>query len=335
MSMLDVHDLRVTFQSDGKALSAVDGVSLTLDRGESLGIVGESGCGKTTLTKAILRLLPANAKTDGRVEFQGKNLVDLPVAELREIRWQELSLVTQSAMNALDPVWRVGDQLIEAIRLHDDCSRAEARARSVKLFDLVGLKPEWLDRYPHEYSGGMKQRAIIAMALALGPAMIVADEPTTALDVVMQDQVFAEIDRIRAAGKTGIVLITHDISLVAENCDRIAVMYAGKIVEYGNTRDILDLPKHPYTIGLRNAFAELDGDHELISISGGPPDLTNPPKGCRFKPRCPLASDTCDQEPPLSVLDDGRSVACHNLPQVEAFRGVAKLASTWETVERS
>ncbi|MET3794527.1 oligopeptide/dipeptide ABC transporter ATP-binding protein [Aquamicrobium terrae] len=333
--MLGVQDLRVTFQSDGKALSAVDGVSLTLDRGESLGIVGESGCGKTTLTKAILRLLPANAKTEGRVEFQGKNLVELSVAGLREIRWQELSLITQSAMNALDPVWRVGDQLIEAIRLHDDCSKAEARARSVKLFDLVGLKSEWLDRYPHEYSGGMKQRAIIAMALALGPAMIVADEPTTALDVVMQDQVFAEIDRIRAAGKTGIVLITHDISLVAENCDRVAVMYAGKIVEYGNTKDILDLPKHPYTIGLRNAFAELDGDHELISISGGPPDLTNPPKGCRFKPRCPLASDGCNREPPLSVLDDGRSVACHNLPQVEAFRGVAKLASTWEMVERS
>ena len=219
---------------------------------------------------------------------------------MRKVRWSGIALVTQSAMNALDPVYRVGAQIVEAIRAHESCPASAAWERAGRLFETVGLKAEWIRRYPHEFSGGMRQRAIIAMALALNPPLIIADEPTTALDVIMQDQVFAEIDRIRQERGTALILITHDISLVSENCDRIAIMYAGLIAEMAPTRTIFARPMHPYTIGLQNAFADLaDRGRDLISIAGAPPDLVHPPAGCRFAPRCPFAREKCREPPPL------------------------------------
>ena len=215
-------------------------------------------------------------------------------------------------MNALDPVYRVGAQIAEAIRAHETCSRTAAWDRAAQLFETVGLKREWIRRYPHEFSGGMRQRAIIAMALALNPPLIIADEPTTALDVIMQDQVFTEIDRIRRDRGIALILITHDIALVSENCDRVAIMYAGQIAEMAPSRAIFDRPMHPYTIGLQNASADL-GDHgrDPISINGAPPDLVTPPAGCRFAPRCPFVREKCREPPPLLEREKEHWVACH------------------------
>jgi oligopeptide/dipeptide ABC transporter ATP-binding protein len=333
MTMLVLDRLGVNFATERGDLHALDNVSLTVDDGESLGIVGESGCGKTTIARAILRILPSNATDSGRVLFRGQDLMAMSVEEVRQIQWSGMALVTQSAMNALDPVYRVGAQIVEAIRAHERCSATAAWERAAELFESVGLKSEWVRRYPHEFSGGMRQRAIIAMALALKPPLIIADEPTTALDVIMQDQVFAEIDRIRKIHGTALILITHDISLVSENCDRVAIMYAGQIAETGPTRMILDQPMHPYTIGLQNAFADLaHPECDLISIAGAPPDLVQPPNGCRFAPRCPFAREICRREPPqLMMRGEGQRVACHFAEEAESFRLAGRQGQTWET----
>ncbi|MSP98863.1 MAG: ABC transporter ATP-binding protein, partial [Betaproteobacteria bacterium] len=227
---------------------------------------------------------------------------------------------------------RVGAQIVEAIRAHEPCTRQAAFERAGALFELVGLKPEWLRRYPHEFSGGMRQRAIIAMALALDPSLIIADEPTTALDVVMQDQVYAQIERIRRDSNKALILITHDISLVAENCDRVAVMYAGRIVETAPVRPLLTAPMHPYTIGLRNAFPDLHGhNRELISIPGAPPSLVDLAAGCSFAPRCPFARERClNEAPALTTVESARQVACHYAHESEAFRTLGALEKTWE-----
>ena len=331
MTLLALDRLTVTFRTGRGDLVAVDGVSLDVNAGEALGIVGESGCGKTTIARAILRILPDNAATGGRILLRGRDLLALDLAEMRQARWREVALVTQSAMNALDPIYRVGAQIVEAVRTHEQCSAASAWQRAEELLESVGLEAAWARRYPHELSGGMRQRAIIAMALALDPPLIVADEPTTALDVIMQDQIFAEIDRIRRARGTALVLITHDISLVAENCDRVAIMYAGQVVETAPTRAMLEHPMHPYAIGLRNAFADLAGsERELVSIAGAPPDLVHPPGGCRFAPRCPFAREECREAPPLIERASGHWVACHFADEAEAFRRSGREAGTWE-----
>lgn len=331
MTLVELNRLKVSFRTRRGDLHAIDGVSFAVNDGESLGIVGESGCGKTTVARAILRILPSNAATGGRIMFRGRDLLAMSLDDMRQIRWSGMALVTQSAMNALDPVYRVGAQIVEAIRTHERCSASAAWERAERLFESVGLKAEWVRRYPHEFSGGMRQRAIIAMALALNPPLIIADEPTTALDVIMQDQVFAEIDRIRRDRGTALILITHDISLVSENCDRIAIMYAGQIVELAPTRTIFDRPLHPYTIGLQNAFADLaDHEQDLISIAGAPPDLVQPPAGCRFAPRCPFARDKCGEPPSLIQRADGHWVACHFADEAEAFRQAGREEKTWE-----
>ncbi len=335
MTLLELNRLNVSFSTSRGDLHALKDVSIAVQEGESVGIVGESGCGKSTIARAILRILPGNATSSGQILFRERDLLTMSAEEIRAVRWSGIALVTQSAMNALDPVYRVGAQIVEAIRTHERCSSPAAWARASELFESVGLRPEWVRRYPHEFSGGMRQRAIIAMALALNPPLIIADEPTTALDVIMQDQVFAEIDRIRKSRGTALILITHDISVVSENCDRIAVMYAGQIAEMAPTRVIFDRPIHPYTIGLQNAFADLaDQGRDLISIAGAPPDLVAPPSGCRFAPRCPFARERCRVDtPPLLDRERGHWVACHFAEEAETFRRAGREESTWETAE--
>ncbi|MCC7484791.1 MAG: ABC transporter ATP-binding protein [Burkholderiales bacterium] len=331
---LAVDRLRAYYATESGYVRAVDDVSFEVRPGDYLGIVGESGCGKTTLVKAIFRLLPDDAFVEGEVRLDGRNVLAMTPIELRRTRWTRMSLITQSAMNSLDPVYRVGDQIVEAIRAHGEVSHDEAWQRAVEMFDLVGLVPERLENYPHQFSGGMRQRAIIALSLVLQPGLIIADEPTTALDVITQDQILGRIRRIHEAVSASMIFVTHDISVIAETCDAMVVMYAGKIVECGPTVGVLREPCHPYTMGLRNAFPNIKGGiGRLIAIPGSPPSLIDPPRGCRFAERCPFATDRCrDGEPPLQSVGTGHSAACHYADQAAGLRERAKEKSTWDEV---
>ena len=257
--LLDIRDLKVRYATGQGIVKAVDGVSLSIAENEVLGIAGESGCGKTTLIKALMRLLPGTATTTAeRLFFKGRELQTLSDRDFRkQILWNEISLVPQSAMNSLDPVYRVGDQVVEAIRAHIDTPRREARDRVAHLFDAVGLQTGLMDNYPHEFSGGMRQRAMIAMALALEPSLIVMDEPTTGLDVLVQERIIRKLLEIRSEIESSILLITHDISVIAEMSDRIGIMYAGRLMELAAAEDLFDTPWHPYTLGLKNAFPSI------------------------------------------------------------------------------
>jgi peptide/nickel transport system ATP-binding protein len=260
-----------------------------------------------------MRLLPSNGQIiGGRILFGGHDLVKLPVEEMRKIRLKKISMIFQSSLNAFDPVQRVGDQLIEALRTHERISQGEARRRVEELFDLVGLSPLRMKNYPHEFSGGMNQRALIAMSLLCNPEIIIADEPTTALDVVMQDRVLQEIRNLQSKLNIAMIIITHDISVVAETCNKIAVMYGGEIVELANTESIFKDPHHPYTIGLLQSFPNIRGPmSKLLSIPGAPPSLLDPTPSCRFKPRCPRAEKVCEKRPPsIRVAEDHFSL-CH------------------------
>jgi oligopeptide/dipeptide ABC transporter ATP-binding protein len=250
---------------------------------------------------------------------------------MNRLRWREIALVTQSAMNALDPVARVGAQIVEAVRAHGPATKQEAQRRAEALFAQVNLDPAWTRRYPHEFSGGMRQRAIIAMALACDPALIIADEPTTALDVIIQDEVFALLAQVRQNGDRALLLISHDLALVAENCDDVAVMYAGQIIERGPSAALFERPAHPYTIGLQNAFPDLDSARtDLISMPGAPPGPGAQGEGCRFAPRCPFARAICrDVAPMEAALGDGHSAACHFTAEEAQFRALGAQAATW------
>ncbi len=345
--LLTVEGLRVQAGPAAAGQFAVDGVSFAIRQGESFGLVGESGCGKTTTAKALLGLLPPGLTiAAGSIGFRGTELVGLPRPAMNRLRWRDIALVTQSAMNALDPVMRVGAQITEAMRAHEPVTKAAARARMLALLDQVSLAPAWADRYPHEFSGGMRQRAIIAMALACDPALIVADEPTTALDVIIQDEVFALLERVREGGRRALLLISHDLSLVAENCDRVAVMYAGQIVETGPAEALFARPAHPYTIGLQSAFPDLDSTHgELISMPGSPPGTGPHAPGCRFAPRCPFVRARCRTEAPALLPVPGlgpgsdspasadHAVACHFVAEAAGFRRLGARAETWEAIE--
>jgi peptide/nickel transport system ATP-binding protein len=277
--------------------------------------VGESGCGKTSVAISLMKLLPDNARIiKGRVLLNGQDLLSLSDAEVRRFRWRRISMVFQAAMNALDPVYRVGDQIIEAIENHRMAeSREQARERVSRLFRLVGLDPQLMDRYPHEFSGGMRQRAIIAMSLACEPDVIIADEPTTALDVIVQDRILRELKAIQQDLNMSMIYITHDIAVVAEVTQQIGVMYAGKLVEVGDTAEVFHSPVHPYTAALLSSFPSVKGEkHPLVALPGEPPDLIEPPPGCRFHPRCPYATDICRREEPLFTDHDGRWAACWN-----------------------
>ncbi|MCR4404898.1 MAG: ABC transporter ATP-binding protein [Candidatus Acetothermia bacterium] len=315
MALLEVENLTMHYTTKKGDVQAVDGVSFSLERGEALGLVGESGCGKTSIAICLLKLLPENAKIlDGHIYFNDQDLVPLGEKEIRKIRWKGISMIFQAAMNSLNPVYKVGDQIIEAIRNHERISEEAARERVAELFQLVGLNPERMDHYPHEYSGGMKQRAIIAMALACNPEIIIADEPTTALDVIVQDRILAEMNKIREKLNMGMMYISHDIAVIAEVSKRIGVMYAGKMAEFADTVTIFKHPAHPYTYALMNSFPSLRGEkRELQTVVGEPPDLLNPPTGCRFHPRCPYATPPCEKEEPRwEEIEPGHFIACWN-----------------------
>lgn len=331
--MLEIRNLKTYFKVKAGYAQAVDDVTFTINSGENFGLVGESGCGKTTAAKSIIKLLPPNGEIKGgQIIYNGKDLTKLSDSEMRKVRWAEVSMISQSAMNSLDPVYKVGDQIVEAIQTHEPVSRAEAMDRARELFKLVGIDPNRLSEYPHKFSGGMKQRSIIAMALALNPGLIIADEPTTALDVIVQDQILRRIKSLLLSNGASMILITHDISVVAEMCDRVAVMYAGKIMEIGKVDQVFKLPFHPYTLGLQNAFPNVHGPRQdLISIPGSPPKLVNPPKGCRFAARCPFAVEVCSQQEPATVeIEAGHQASCHRLAIIEQMRAEATHKETWD-----
>ncbi len=310
------------YETKQGAVSAVEDVSFQLRKGEALGLVGESGCGKTSVAMALLRLAAENAAyKGGEIRLNGTNLLALSEDEMRKRRWNDISMVFQGAMNAWNPVFKVGEQVKEALDQHySEMSDAEARERIVTLFELVGLSPAMVDRYPHEFSGGMRQRAVIAMALSCNPQIIIADEPTTALDVIVQDQILQELKGIQRELGMSIIYISHDIAVIAEVTDHMAVMYAGKIVEHGTTLDIFHGPKHPYSFLLLSSTPSVTGPRrKLAPLEGEPPNLLDPPAGCRFNPRCPWATDQCRvEEPPLVDIGGGRLVACWNWQQVPA-----------------
>jgi len=314
--VLDVQNLRTYYTILRGWVKAVDGVSFHVEKGKALGLAGESGCGKTTLAISILKILPPGGKIiEGKILFEGSDIVKLEENEVREnIRWKKISLVFQGAMNALNPVYKIGDQITEAITTHEsDIEAREATERAKKLLELVGIEPSRFENFPHEFSGGMKQRTMIAMALACNPKLIITDEPGTALDVIVQAQVLKLLRELKEKLNLSMILISHDLSIISEICDDAAIMYAGKIVECGDIVTIYKDPLHPYTQGLLGAFPSIRAARSrLISISGSPPDLLDPPSGCRFNPRCVYAMDICRKtDPAFLEVKNGHYVACH------------------------
>jgi oligopeptide/dipeptide ABC transporter ATP-binding protein len=313
--LLTVENLRTHFKLESGWVKAVDGVSFRLNDGEALGLAGESGCGKTTTALSLVRLLPANARIrkGSRIDLFGIDLVPKTENQLRRYRWREISIVFQGAMNALNPVRRIGEQIAEPIEVRLGVSRDQSRKRASELMELVGIPRGRASAYPHEMSGGMRQRAMIAMALSCDPAIVIGDEPTTALDVMVQAQILDLLERLRRELGLSLILITHDLSVIAETCDRVLIMYAGRVAEEGPVARIFTAPRHPYTQKLLGAFPNIHADRRsLETIPGSPPDLRDPPKGCRFHPRCPAVMDICREvDPPEVVFPDGVRVACH------------------------
>ena len=336
MSILSIRDLKVNYHSQDGIVQAVDGVSLDLEEGQHLGLIGESGCGKTTLLKAIVQVLPRNGHiVSGEIKFKGMDLLKLPPAEMRQLRWREIATIPQASMDSLNPVQRVGSQLMKLLRVRGGYTKKAARKRAVDLFDMVGLDTERLMHYPHEFSGGMKQRAVIAMALALEPSLLIADEPVTALDVIVQHQILEVLRRLERELNLTVMLITHDISVVAQVCDSVSVMYAGRIVEEAAAEPFFASPAHPYSLGLQQAFPNLASPRDvLVSIEGYPPDLREPPAGCRFAERCPFVQETCHEiDPHLEVVGDGRMAACLRSNEMDALRTRAEDPTLWQNVE--
>lgn len=314
VALIEVRDLATYYFTSKVTVNAVDGVDLEVGKGEMLGVVGESGSGKTTLALSILKLIePPGRIVRGQILLNGEDIIPKSEDRMRHIRWKRISLIPQSAMNALNPVFRIGDQIAEPIMEHEQASKREARQRARRLLELVGIDPEREDSYPHELSGGMKQRAVIAMALACGPEIVVADEPTTGLDVMVQAQILGLLKDLQRKLGLSMIFISHDLPIVTEICDKIAVTYAGKVAEYSDTQSLFERPLHPYSKGLMEAFPSVKGPRRKVgSIPGSVPDLTNPPTGCRFHPRCPYAFELCVKvEPKLERVLSRRFSACH------------------------
>ena len=312
--LLEVKNLKTYFRTARGIMKAVDDVSFELASGEALGLVGESGCGKTTCALSIVRLLPKEGYIEsGEILLNGEDLARLSEKEIRAHRWKDVSIVFQGAMNALNPVMTVGRQIAEAIELHDRLDPPAALQKAADMLELVEIPRDRVNRYPHEFSGGMKQRAMIAMALACNSKVVIGDEPTTALDVMIQAQILDLLEKLRKQVDMGLILITHDLSILSETCDRIAVMYAGKIVETGTADDIFEDAQHPYTQKLTACFPDIYSRKVIPQgIEGFPPDLIDPPNGCRFHPRCEHAMEICRQvEPGTISLGNRHQVACH------------------------
>ena len=316
MKMLEIKDLVIHFETDDGLVKAVNGIDLEIDAGETLGLVGETGAGKTTTALGILRLVatPPGKIKNGSVSFEGTNLLELKNEEMQAIRGNLISMIFQDPMSALNPVMTVGEQIAEVIHLHMDCSQKEAEDKAKEMLETVGIPAFRYKEYPHQFSGGMKQRVVIAMALACKPKLLIADEPTTALDVTIQAQVLDMMNDLKQQMNSAMLLITHDLGVVAESCDKVAIMYAGQIVEYGTLEDIFDFTAHPYTKGLFNSLPSLDVDVErLRPIRGLMPDPANLPTGCAFHPRCPYADHQCEtEEPPVQVIREGHICRCHH-----------------------
>ncbi|QLG26434.1 ABC transporter ATP-binding protein [Halorarum halophilum] len=381
MTLLEVNDLSIRYAvEDGSSVHAADDVSFTVERGETYGLVGESGCGKTTLAKSLVHLLDSNGYIEsGEVWFDatlpawedddgnprreiveddsypvradGKtNLAALSTQQIRDIRWRDVALIPQSAMNALNPVYKVGDQIVEAILRHEPgTTKREADERARDLLERVGIEPDRADDYAHQFSGGMKQRAVIAMAMACGPDLLIADEPTTALDVIIQDRILEELEKLQEEFGVSILVISHDISVMAEICDRMAVMYGGKVMESGPKEDIFQRTANPYTLGLKNSFPTItQRNQSLVSIPGTPPTLRDPEEGCRFRDRCPFVVEECHaSHPPMydveSVESEGvrresadqrsHRSACYRVDELEQIRTDATQEDTWTEQE--
>ena len=309
--VLAARNLKVHYRTKRGPVHAVDGISFDLHAGETLGVVGETGSGKSTIGKAVLAILPPGAKTEGELVFEAKNLLALPDAELRRLRGKDIALIFQDPMTRLDPLMTIEDHFLETIHAHEKVSKEEARARARAALASMGIPENRLTNYPHEFSGGMRQRIMIAMALVMRPRLLVADEPTTSLDVIVEGQILEILEDLKRAYRMSLLLITHNLGIVAEVCDTVAVMYAGLFVEYGPVRDVFKRPIHPYTRGLLASIIHLDSN-ELISIDGLPPDLVTPPAGCRFHPRCAYVQDVCRTTVPEWVeYRPGHFALCH------------------------
>ena len=312
--LLEIKNLTVHYQSYDATVHAVENLNLSLGNGETLGLVGETGAGKTTTVKSIMRILPTPPArvVSGEIFFDGQDLLKVSEKEMRKIRGKEIAMIFQDPMTSLNPVMTVADQIAEVIRLHDGGSRAEAHRKACDMLELVGIRPERGSDYPHQFSGGMKQRVVIAMALACNPRFLIADEPTTALDVTIQAQILNLIKKLNRQFGMTTMLITHDLGVVATVCDKVAVMYGGLIMEYGTVDEIFYHPRHPYTMGLLGSIPHVDGGEKrrLIPIDGTPPDLINPPKGCPFSTRCKYCMNICTQEQPPYFAEDKHRTMC-------------------------
>ena len=316
MSLLEIKNLSIQYQTMDRTVCAVNDISLTIEKGETLGLVGETGAGKTTTALGILRLVPdpPGKIVGGEILYNGENIMEMNEAQLRDMRGGKISMIFQDPMTALNPVMRVADQIAEGIHLHSKCSKGEAMMEACRMLEMVGIPAERGVEYPHQFSGGMKQRVVIAMALACSPELLLADEPTTALDVTIQAQVLDMMNDLKKKMGTAVLLITHDLGVVAETCDKVAIMYAGEIVEYGTLEDIFDHVQHPYTQGLFGSLPSLDKSvHRLSPIYGLMPDPAHLPEGCKFNPRCPHVTEACRQrEPELTEVTPGHFVRCVN-----------------------
>lgn len=320
MALLEITNLKTYFTTIEGTVQAVDGISFDLEKGEAMGLAGESGCGKTTAALSIMRLLPSNGYIkSGDIMFAGRNIAKVNRNRLRRIRWRDMSIVFQGAMNALNPVKKVSDQIIEPMLLHEKITEEKALKRTKELFELVGINPKRMHEYPHEFSGGMRQRVMIAMALANWPKLIIADEPTTALDVMIQAQIIRLLKNLQKELGLALIMISHDLSVLAETCEKLAIMYAGKIVEKGDAIHIFKHSKHPYTQGLVAAFPNIMGEKFMPEpIPGNPPNLIHPPEGCRFAMRCKYKRDYCDEDdPPFVEVEKGHGVACFRVERGE------------------
>jgi len=325
MSLLEIKNLSVHYITHDSVVRAVNGINLSIGERRTLGFVGETGAGKTTTALAVMRLIPVppGKIINGEILYNGRDLLKMSDSEMRKIRGNEISMIFQDPMSALNPVMRIGEQIEEVIRLHGNCSKAEARIRCLEMLEKVGIRPERSVEFPHQFSGGMRQRVLIAMALACNPKLLIADEPTTALDVTIQAQILDLMNDLKNEFKTSILLITHDLGIVAETCDEVAIMYAGEIVEYGLLEHIFNNAKHPYTIGLFGSIPSLDKDVDrLTPIPGLMPDPTNLPLGCKFQERCKFVCDECRQKAPEYIeIEPGHYVRCLRVAKGETLNG--------------